>query len=209
MQAAQSGRRLWLIFSDATAARETYRIRFPLCRRAVSRRPRDARLQPRLQPAVRLQPVHDLPGAAAAEPAVSRIPRRRAQLRTVTRCARYRAQGSVPRWLAPGSVVTLPDQERSALHCRCPTGSEATYPGAAQRGGRTRRQNLRSSRSVIRWPFSRSRLISISFRPASRPAACCAFGRPRTSTVGLRGRAAVDDRAGPPGDALDLRGEVC
>jgi uncharacterized protein (DUF1684 family) len=28
MQAAQSGRRLWLIFSDATAPRETYRIRF-------------------------------------------------------------------------------------------------------------------------------------------------------------------------------------
>jgi uncharacterized protein len=28
MQAAQSGKRLWLIFSDATAPRETYRIRF-------------------------------------------------------------------------------------------------------------------------------------------------------------------------------------
>jgi uncharacterized protein (DUF1684 family) len=28
LQAAQSGKRLWLIFSDATAARETYRIRF-------------------------------------------------------------------------------------------------------------------------------------------------------------------------------------
>ena len=28
MQAAQSGRRLWLIFSDATAGRDTYRIRF-------------------------------------------------------------------------------------------------------------------------------------------------------------------------------------
>jgi hypothetical protein len=28
MQAAQSGKRLWLIFSDATAARDTYRIRF-------------------------------------------------------------------------------------------------------------------------------------------------------------------------------------
>ena len=28
MQAAQSGKRLWLIFSDATATRETYRIRF-------------------------------------------------------------------------------------------------------------------------------------------------------------------------------------
>jgi len=35
---------------------------------------------------------------------------------------------------------------------------------------------------VIRSPFSRSRLISISFRPPSRPAACSAFGRPRTIT---------------------------
>ena len=34
----------------------------------------------------------------------------------------------------------------------------------------------------MRCPFSRKRLISISFRPPSLPAACCAFGRPRTTT---------------------------
>ena len=47
----------------------------------------------------------------------------------------------------------------------------------------TRRQNCVSLSSVIRCPFSRSRLISISFRPPSRPAACSGFGRPRTITV--------------------------
>ena len=45
------------------------------------------------------------------------------------------------------------------------------------------RQNCVSFSSVMRCPFSRSRLISISFSPPSRPAACCAFGRPRTTTV--------------------------
>src|SRR5262249_15579259 len=45
------------------------------------------------------------------------------------------------------------------------------------------RQNCFSLRSVMRWPLSRSRLISISFNPPSRPAACSALGRPRTPTV--------------------------
>ena len=35
----------------------------------------------------------------------------------------------------------------------------------------------------MRCPFSRRRRISISFRPASLPAACSALGRPRTTTV--------------------------
>ena len=35
----------------------------------------------------------------------------------------------------------------------------------------------------MRRPFSRSRLISISLSPPSRPAACRTFGRPRTITV--------------------------
>ena len=47
------------------------------------------------------------------------------------------------------------------------------------------RQNCRSFSSVIRCPFSRSRLISISLIPASLPAACSGFGRPRTTTVVL------------------------
>ncbi len=46
----------------------------------------------------------------------------------------------------------------------------------------TRRQNCASLSRVIRCPLARSRLISISFRPASRPAACKGFGRPRTTT---------------------------
>src|SRR5262249_33668170 len=46
-----------------------------------------------------------------------------------------------------------------------------------------RRQNCVSLSSVIRWPLARSRLISISFSPASRPAAWSGFGRPRTTTV--------------------------
>ena len=45
------------------------------------------------------------------------------------------------------------------------------------------RQNCVSLRSVMRYPFSRSRLISSSFRPASLPAACSGLGRPRTTTV--------------------------
>ena len=47
----------------------------------------------------------------------------------------------------------------------------------------TSRQNCVSLSIVMRWPFSRSRLISMSFRPPSRPAACSALGRPRTMTV--------------------------
>ena len=38
---------------------------------------------------------------------------------------------------------------------------------------------------MMRWPFSRSRLISISLRPPSRPAACSGLGCPRTTTVVL------------------------
>ena len=45
------------------------------------------------------------------------------------------------------------------------------------------RQNCVSFSSVIRWPFSRRRLISSSFRPASLPAAWSGFGLPRTTTV--------------------------
>ena len=44
-------------------------------------------------------------------------------------------------------------------------------------------QNCDSLSSVILCPFSRSRLSSISFNPPSRPAACWAFGRPRTTTL--------------------------
>ena len=53
----------------------------------------------------------------------------------------------------------------------------------------------------MRCPFSRRRLISISLRPASLPAACCALGRPRTTTDGLDRRHAVDDGAGALGRA--------
>ena len=35
----------------------------------------------------------------------------------------------------------------------------------------------------MRRPFCGRRLISISFKPASRPAACSGFGRPPTTTV--------------------------
>src|SRR4029453_12945961 len=49
-------------------------------------------------------------------------------------------------------------------------------------GALTSSQKRASFNSVIRWPRSRSRLISINFNPASRPAACSALGRPRTTT---------------------------
>src|SRR5439155_4745263 len=43
-------------------------------------------------------------------------------------------------------------------------------------------QNCCSLSSVMRCPFSRRRLISISFKPASLPAACNGLGRPLTTT---------------------------
>ncbi len=45
------------------------------------------------------------------------------------------------------------------------------------------RQNCSSLSSVMRCPFARRRLISISFNPASRPAACSGLGLPLTTTV--------------------------
>ena len=63
LQAVRSGQRLWFIFSDATAAKEHVSDPLPLRRRAVARRHRRARFQSRVQPTVRLQPVHHLPAA--------------------------------------------------------------------------------------------------------------------------------------------------
>ena len=50
----------------------------------------------------------------------------------------------------------------------------------------------------MRCPFARRRLISISLSPASRPAACSGFGRPRTTTV-VRGRPNAQQAAGREG----------
>ena len=47
----------------------------------------------------------------------------------------------------------------------------------------------------MRWPFARRRLISISLRPASRPAAWSGFGLPRTTTLVLHRRHAVERSA--------------
>ena len=71
--------RLWLIFSDPTAGDLHLPHPLPLhgSPRCVRRGRR--RLQPRLQPAVRLQPAHDMPAAAAAEQTSGRRHRRRAE----------------------------------------------------------------------------------------------------------------------------------
>src|SRR5262245_13385080 len=64
---------------------------------------------------------------------------------------------------------------------RRPTG--LPDPGLPDPALLVNRQNCASFKSVILCPRSRSLLISISLRPPSLPAACSAFGRPRTMTV--------------------------
>ena len=67
-----------------------------------------------------------------------------------------------------------------------------------------RRQNCVSLSSVIRCPFSRSRLISISFRPAVPARGLQRIGPPAHDDGRARRGHAVDDRAGPPRGADGL-----
>ena len=60
--------------------RDLPRRPLPLRRPPVRRRLHDGRLQPRLQPAVRVQPIHDLPSTAAREPPASENRGRRTRL---------------------------------------------------------------------------------------------------------------------------------
>src|SRR6187549_3483132 len=94
-----------------------------------------------------------------------------------------------------GDGVLLSTKAGGADFPRRRTGSRSQARSVSRRHARvekrvasfyfaaTRRQNWVSLSSVILWPFSRRRLMSISLRPPSRPAACNGFGRPRTTTV--------------------------
>ena len=78
-----------------------------------------------------------------------------------------------------------------AGRCRCESSGAMRGPYFP-----TSFQNCVSPSRVMRWPFSRRRLISISFTPPSFPAACSGLGDPAHDDGGLRRRAAVDDGAG-------------
>ena len=80
LQAAQAGRRLWFIFSDRLGGRDTHHIRFLYSDAPDEHGRVGTGFQPRLQSAVRVQPVHHVPAAAAAEPAGGGDRRRRADL---------------------------------------------------------------------------------------------------------------------------------
>ena len=81
-----------------------------------------------------------------------------------------------------------PRPEAVAPALRVAAGAAARRVAAAgiRAGASTSRQNCASLSSVMRWPFSRSRLISISFRPPSRPAACSGVGPAAHDHGGLR-----------------------
>ena len=79
-------------------------------------------------------------------------------------------------------------------------GHPSAIRAAAQRFV-TRRQNCFSLSSVILWPFSRSRLISMSFSPPSRPRRLQRVGSAAHDDRCLRGGATVHDGAGAPGGA--------
>ena len=111
----------------------------------------------------------------------------------------------------PSGVVQAPRPAsvRRRLSQRFVHSSRHSTPCHSRPISRRASRTRFSSSSVIRCPRSRSRLISISFRPPSRPAACSAFGRPRTTTRGLDRWHAVDDGAGAPGGGDRLRAAAC
>ena len=81
----------------------------------------------------------------------------------------------LPRWVLPGALILMAlGLPAIALVAYVHHPTVRARPASFQ--------NWLSPSSVMRCPFSRSRLISMSFNPPSLPAACRTFGRPRTTT---------------------------
>ena len=125
-------KRFYFVFRDASSGQRDLRDRALPLRRSARRRHDGAGFQPGVQPAVRVQPVHDVPDPASGEPAADQNPRRREGLPGPRATRRRRQAVGSDR----GQTGVRPGSAHSRRECPAPLHSTALghSPAHARRG---------------------------------------------------------------------------